>query len=258
MGIEFAALTEREVIDHILGSTLHGRGGWVVTANTDILRQILRSTELRDLVRTADLIVADGMPIVWASRLQKEPLPERVTGSSLISTLSSAAAAAGVPVFLLGGRDGAAAAAAGKLQEMYPGLVAGHYSPPIGFEHDPVERAAVHRAVGSFGPAVYFCGFGCPKQERLISELRPVYHGSWFIGSGASSDLLVGETRRAPLLAQRLGLEWTFRLAQEPKRLFRRYVLDDGPFALRMLLHSALGERSTPIGPRRRFRNARP
>jgi N-acetylglucosaminyldiphosphoundecaprenol N-acetyl-beta-D-mannosaminyltransferase len=244
MGLGFDAIGESEVIDHIITSIGDGRGGWMVNPNVDVLRQVAASQAIRDLVASADLVVSDGMPIVWASSLQGTPLPERVPGSTLISTLSKAAWRAGVPVFLLGGRRGAAAEGAARLRATCPGLVVGHHCPPFGFEANHADRRAVDLAVESFGPAIYFCGLGFPKQEWLMAELHRRFPGSWFIGSGASLDFLAGETRRAPMWVQRLGLEWAFRLAQEPRRLFRRYVVDDGPFALRMLVQATLRGRS--------------
>jgi N-acetylglucosaminyldiphosphoundecaprenol N-acetyl-beta-D-mannosaminyltransferase len=235
MGLGFDALDERQVVDQILASIRSGRGGWMVNPNTDVLRQAVKHAELQELVSTADLVVADGMPVVWASRIQRTPVPERVPGSTLIRTLSTAAAEQGVPVFLLGGAEGVATRAAARLEAEIPGLVAGSHFPPFGFESDPGARMAIDKAVRAFDPAIFFCGFGFPKQERLMADLVGRYPESWFIGSGASLAFLAGDTKRAPSWMQRAGLEWLHRLAQEPGRLFRRYVVEDAPFAARMM-----------------------
>ena len=239
MGVPVDVITEAGTIDHILASRRGGIGGWVVTANVDILRQIVADPGGRALVAGAALIVADGMPLVWASRLQHSPLPERVAGSALITTLSAAAGDAGEAVFLLGGRPGAAERAAEQLRRVTPGLRVGWHCPPLGFEERPAQRRAIDEALEAFGPAIVYCGFGFPKQERLMAELHPRFPGWWFLASGASIDFLAGETRRAPTWAQRAGIEWVYRLAQEPQRLFRRYVIDDTPFALRLLVSAA-------------------
>ena len=138
MGLNVAALTERSTIDYVLGALESGRGGWICTANLDIVRQWHGSPALRDMVAQADLIVADGMPLLWAGELQGSPLPERVAGSTLVLSLTAAAAEAGASVFLLGGNPGAAEEAVSRLKELTPGIrCAGTLCPPVGFEDDP-------------------------------------------------------------------------------------------------------------------------
>src|SRR3954451_18650940 len=138
LGLEFAALSEAQTIGHVLHGLDSGRGGWVCPANLDVLRQWRGSEEVRELMSHADLVVADGMPLVWAGGLQGSPLPERVAGSSLTLSLSAAAAESGASVFLLGGDPGMAEAAVDKLRERDPRLqVAGTLSPPFGFETSP-------------------------------------------------------------------------------------------------------------------------
>jgi N-acetylglucosaminyldiphosphoundecaprenol N-acetyl-beta-D-mannosaminyltransferase len=122
-----------------------------------------------------------------------------------------------------------------RLERELAGVRVGFHCPPFGFESDPAARADIDGAIQAFGPAIYFCGFGFPKQEHLMAELSARYPESWFVGSGASLSFLAGETRRAPVWMQRSGLEWLFRLSQEPRRLFRRYIVDDIPFAVRMI-----------------------
>jgi N-acetylglucosaminyldiphosphoundecaprenol N-acetyl-beta-D-mannosaminyltransferase len=240
MATDFDPWSERDVIAHILTSLADGRGGWMVNPNTDVLQQTMQRVDLRRLIHSADLVIADGMPLIWASRVQGEPLPERVAGSTLIRTMSFAAAEAGVPVFLLGGSEGVAERAAARLMTEFPGLVAGYHCPPVGFESDPMQRASIDEAVATFGPAIYYCGLGFPKQERLMAQLVERFPASWFIGSGASLGFVAGETKRAPLWMQDAGLEWCYRLWQEPRRLFPRYVVHDAPFAARMLTRSLI------------------
>ena len=137
-GFEFDLLTEAEVIDHIVSESRVGRGGWVATPNIDICQRARRDPALRDLVRGATLVVPDGMPLLWAARLRGDFLAERVTGSSLIFSLSSAAARAGLSVYMLGGDPGVPDLAGTELARRYPGLrVAGADAPPVGFEESP-------------------------------------------------------------------------------------------------------------------------
>ena len=249
MGVGFDHLTEDQFATRMVDSLIAGGGGYAVTPNTDIVRKASRHPELLRWLGAADLSVADGMPIIWAARLAGSPLPERVAGSSSLYTVASAAASAGAAIFLLGGRPGAGPRAADRLRQLHPQLRVGHHCPPLGFEDDQRASAAVDRAVEEFGPAIYFCGFGCPKQERLIASLSLRYRASWFVGCGGSIDFAAGETTRAPSLLQRSGLEWVWRLAHEPRRLFRRYIVDDAPFAARMLAQGVILRRRRRAHP---------
>jgi N-acetylglucosaminyldiphosphoundecaprenol N-acetyl-beta-D-mannosaminyltransferase len=240
MGVRVHAVTMQQVIDVILKCLQCGRGGMVITPNLDILRRAVHDEKFRALMAQADLVVADGMPLVWASRLQRTPLPERVAGSTLIKPLAGRAAAEGRRVFFLGGEPGAAAGAAEVLQMAYRNLhVAGCICPPFGFEHDETYMKYLRRSLRHAAPDIIFVALGSPKQERLIAELRDELPCAWWLGVGISFSFLSGSVRRAPGWMQRIGLEWLHRLAQEPARLGRRYLVDGIPFALRLLVHSA-------------------
>lgn len=237
MGVEFDALTERQVVTKILDAAQSGRGGWVVTPNVDVLRQCHGDPDVRRLAEMADLVVADGMPLVWAAKLLGAPLPARVPGSSLIWTLPEEAARRKASIFLLGGSPGVAVLAARRLQAEYPGLaIAGTLSPPRGFEADPRELGRIDDALERANPDVVFVGLPCPKQERLIAALRGRFPAMWFLGIGVALSFVAGEIPRAPSFVQRAGFEWLYRLIYEPHRLFRRYVLHDMPFAVKMLV----------------------
>jgi N-acetylglucosaminyldiphosphoundecaprenol N-acetyl-beta-D-mannosaminyltransferase len=245
MGLPFHRLDHTTLIRTFLEGVRGRTGGWIVTPNLDILRQFTRSPESRELIMHASHRVADGQPIVWASRLVGNPVPERVPGSDLVLSLPEAAARAGLSVFLLGGNPGVAAAAAARLEGDCPGLEpVGSYCPPFGFENDPTELERIKEAVQRARPDLVLVGLGFPKQERLIRLLRPEMPETWFIGVGISLSFLAGDQPRAAAALQRLGLEWIHRLAHEPRRLFRRYVRDGLPFGLRLFAW-ALKERAT-------------
>ncbi|HEX7008615.1 MAG TPA: WecB/TagA/CpsF family glycosyltransferase [Phycisphaeraceae bacterium] len=252
-GVAFDAVTEPQCVGWIMDQLAAGRGGWVITPNLDHLRRAQRDQEFRRwLLEEADLVVADGMPLVWASRLQGTPLPERVAGSSLVSTLAQAAAGAGRSLFLLGGSPGAAQAAAEVLRSRYPGLIiAGTACPPIGFENDPQQMDELRQMLKEAKPDIVYMALGSPKQERLIRLLRGEQPGAWWLGVGISLSFLCGQVRRAPRWMQRVGLEWLHRLVQEPRRLARRYLLDGIPFALYLLGGAAL-QRGRRLKARRR------
>jgi N-acetylglucosaminyldiphosphoundecaprenol N-acetyl-beta-D-mannosaminyltransferase len=241
LGVRLHALTERQTIDRVLSELAASRGGWVVTPNLDILRRCVREKTMRDLAHRATLVVPDGMPLIWASRLQGDPLPERVAGSTLVVTLSEAAARAGRSVFLLGGAPGVAEQAERALRERLPGLrVAGSHCPPMGFEKDEAQLRAIERAVRAAAPDIVYVALGSPKQEQLIDRLRGEFPNAWFLGVGISLSFLCGEVKRAPRWMQRIGLEWFHRFTQEPRRLARRYFIDGVPFAIELLTRATL------------------
>jgi len=243
VGVRIHAITEAECVGHVIESLAVGRGGWIATANLDHMRRLKNSAEFREIYAGASVVVADGMPLIWASRLQGEPLPERVAGSNLIHSLTAGAAANGRSVFFLGGDPGSAEAAAAQLVKDYPTLqVVGSHCPAVGFEQDPAQMQAMRRALEDARPDVVYVALGSPKQERLIRELHSLLPKAWWIGVGISFSFVSGDVRRAPVWIQRIGMEWLHRLLQEPRRLGARYLWHGPPYLLWMLMR-ALGGR---------------
>lgn len=235
MGLEVAPITEPEVSQIILDEIASGRGGVVVTVNLDHLRRVVQIPAYRELVSRADLVVADGQPLVWASMIQGTPLPERVAGSDLVSSLSAAAGGAGRSVYLLGGNPGAAEGAAEVMRERFDGLtVSGWDCPPMGFEKDEQAMRAIRDKLVEASPDIVYVALGSPKQEELIDRLRSDLPGAWWMGVGISFSFLTGEVERAPMWIRKLGMEWFHRMMQEPGRLFRRYMIDGLPFAVHL------------------------
>jgi N-acetylglucosaminyldiphosphoundecaprenol N-acetyl-beta-D-mannosaminyltransferase len=240
-GLDFDALSEEQVVARIVADLKEGQGGWVATPNIDICRQARKDPAVRDLISRASVVVADGMPLVWAARLRGDRLPERVTGASLIFTLSAAATEHGRSIYLLGGEPGVPERAASELACRYPGLlVAGVDAPPFGFDRRPGQLAAVRRRLEEARPDIVYVGLGFPKQERVIAAIAPGMPAAWFVGCGAAIPFAAGQLQRAPQWMQQLGLEWFYRLIREPRRLFRRYLIDDLPFALGLIMTSAV------------------
>jgi N-acetylglucosaminyldiphosphoundecaprenol N-acetyl-beta-D-mannosaminyltransferase len=180
------------------------------------------------------------MPLIWASRLQGTPLPERVSGSHIIWSIPRAAAERGRSVFLLGGAPGAADACAQVLRSRFPALViTGTYCPPFGFENSDAEMAKIREAVAASPADIVFVALSFPKGERLIERIRAAAPRAWWIGVGISFSFVAGDVKKAPRWLQVAGLEWMHRLVQEPRRLARRYLVDGLPFAARLLTGSA-------------------
>ncbi|MFI6391374.1 WecB/TagA/CpsF family glycosyltransferase [Nonomuraea sp. NPDC050540] len=235
-GVAVDPLTERQVVERVAAELAAGRGGHIITPNVDICRTVAKDEALRRLVREAEVVVADGMPLVWASRLIGVALPERVTGADLIWSLSKMAARKGFSIYLLGGPPGVARQAGEELSSCHPRLnVCGYDAPPFDFDVTAQGRAGVRARVVAAGPKLVFVGLGFPKQDLLIEELRPELPGAWFVGCGSAIAFAAGTVHRAPDWMQSLGLEWLYRLTSEPGRLAKRYLVDDLPFAARLL-----------------------
>jgi N-acetylglucosaminyldiphosphoundecaprenol N-acetyl-beta-D-mannosaminyltransferase len=247
-GLEFDRLSEAEVVRYITEASRLGRGGWVATPNIDICWRASRDPAARALVASATLIVPDGMPLVWASRVRGDRLAERVSGSALIFSLSSAAAHCGQSVYLLGGAPGVPSLAGRELARRYPGLkVAGTDAPPPGFDEAADAVAAVRERLLLAAPDIVYVGLGFPRQEQLIMLLAPALPGTWFVACGAAIPFAAGTLPRAPGWMQRSGLEWVFRLLTEPRRLFRRYLIRDLPYAIGLLASCTIGRIRTRL-----------
>ena len=235
MGVGIDCVTQREVVDHVFESLDAGRGGRIVTPNVDILRQVVHQRELRPLVQSAELVIADGVPVVWASHLQGTPLPERIAGANIMLSLIGTAATSGRSVFLLGGSPGTAEHATEHLRSRHVGLACDWHCPPYGFERSKPAIEQLVLALADSQPDIVFCGFGFPKQERLMARLYDLFPDTWFCGVGAALAFVAGDLTRAPDVLQRMGLEWLHRLVHEPRHLFVRYVVQDMPFAVQLL-----------------------
>lgn len=251
-GLNISGVSETTLVEHIATAMRSGEGGWIVTANADITRLCQQQPSLHRMVSEADIIVADGMPLIWAARLQGSPLEDRVCGSDLVWSIAEKAADEGRSVFLLGGgRPDTAERAATALQTRFPTLtIAGTHYPPFGFESDPEQLRAIEHRLDSARPDIVYVALGFPKAERLIDRLRPRHPYAWWIGVGISLSFIAGEVPRAPRWMQTLGLEWLHRLIQEPGRLVKRYLWHDIPFVVRLLWNARLKRKRRPAALR--------
>jgi N-acetylglucosaminyldiphosphoundecaprenol N-acetyl-beta-D-mannosaminyltransferase len=232
-GLPIDPLTFDGAIDAVDELVKARTGGSVFTPNVDHIVQFEENAELRRAYEKATLSLVDGMPVVWASRLLGTPLPEKISGSDLLMPLVHRAAARGWRVFLLGGADGAAVAAKAEMERLAPGVnVVGTLSPRIDLSQPPSARAAVVEAIRATQPDIIFVAFGAPKQELFIAEVQDALTPAVMLGIGASIDFVAGLIPRAPVWMAKSGLEWLYRLAREPRRLWRRYLVRDPKFAL--------------------------
>jgi N-acetylglucosaminyldiphosphoundecaprenol N-acetyl-beta-D-mannosaminyltransferase len=250
MGTPMAVVTEATAVQTILDAAAERRGHWTITANVDHLRRYHRDAGAKSLIDEADMVVADGMPLIWASRIAGAPLPERVSGSSMVWSICEQANTRGQSLFLLGGDPGVADRAAAIFRERFPDLqIVGTHCPPFGFEDDQQAVERIQRQVVEAAPQIVFVALGFPKQDLLIRELRSSLPHASFLGVGIALSYATGDVSRAPGWICRLGLEWAYRLSQEPtRRLARRYIVHGFPFAVRLIASAARYHRRGELG----------
>lgn len=237
-GIPFDNVDMAEAIERIDALIRAKKPAIVVTPNVDHVIRAQKDEAYAALVKAADLVLADGQPIVWTSRLAGAPLKERVAGSDLFPRLCGFAAEKGYRVFFFGGDPGAAEAARDVLRRRFPTLrIVGTYYPSYGFEADAVENRRALDAIRAARPDILFVGLGSPKQERWIARHMTEYGPTVSIGVGISFSFVAGHVKRAPRWMQRLGLEWVHRLCTEPRRLWRRYLVKGWLFLPVILRH---------------------
>lgn len=241
-GIPVAAMTMADVVPLVDRAVAERRPLQIGVVNAAKVVNMRRDARLREDVLASDIVLADGMAIVWASRLVGRPLPERVPGIDLMYRLLDRAAERGYRVFCLGATPEVLAAAMETFRRRCPALtIAGAQH---GYFSD-AEEAGVAAAIADARVDIVFIGMTSPRKEQFLARWSrklnvPVWHGV-----GGSFDVAAGKVRRAPVLWQRLGLEWLYRVKQEPRRLWKRYLVTNALFA-RLLL--AEWRRPTPAG----------
>ncbi len=205
----------------------------VVTVNVQFLSIARKDPAFARLVNETDLVVADGMPLLWVSRLKGAPVASRITGHTLLDQCASLASERGYSIFLLGGGPGAAEGAAQRLRATYPNLrVEGTDHGYFSAEGEAERQEQLAEMIRKFRPEFLFVGLGCPKQELWIHRHMHDLDVPVCVGVGGTFDVFTERLRRAPAWMQRYSLEWVYRLSQEPGRLWKRYILGDVPTAL--------------------------
>ncbi len=228
MNTEIDNLTMQEALAEIDNLIQKNKNSYVVTPNVDHIVQLEKGGPLNEVYKNADLILADGKPLIWISKWYKNPIKEKISGSDLFPKLCEMAAKRGYKMYFLGAAEGVAAKAANNLMERFPGLeVVGTYSPPIGFEKNPEEMKKIITQIKKSNPHILIVGLGCPKQELFILNNREELGVPISLGLGASIDFEAGNIKRAPKWMSNHGFEWLFRITQDPKRMIKRYLFDD-------------------------------
>lgn len=225
LGLRIHRVTIPQALSHALTLARAAKVSLVLTPNVDHVLRVRRDAEFRGFYAAADFVVADGQPVVWASRLLGKPLPERVAGSDLTPALCEAAAREGLRYYFIGGNPGDAERAA-QVIAARAGRdgCAGIDCPPFGFEKDPAYLEQLLSKLRAAQPHIICVGLGSPKQERLMLQLRERLASGALFGVGVTFSFIAGTVKRAPKWLRKVGLEWLWRLACEPRRLWRRYL----------------------------------
>lgn len=237
-GVVFTPVCASQALAMLESNLSQGKGGRIVTPNFQMLASCAKSVDLLKLVNSHELVLCDSQILYWASKLVGLGLPERVTGADLVPLVLELSASHRYKIALLGGDQFESAIAASKIRSLYPGIDLVLVSAPqIDDPGSSSEVIIMEKALVAVRPDIVLLGFGFPKQEQLTSIFWSTYNSAWYVNVGMGIGFFAGSKKRAPRIMQKLGLEWAWRLAQEPKRLSRRYLCVYPGYLPRFLLH---------------------
>jgi len=247
LGVGVSVLDQDRARKFLFDALRTGQRGYVTVTGVHGVSEAQKDPELREIFHRALLVTPDGMPMVWVARLKGHASIRRVYGPDLMLNLCEHSRAENFSHFLYGGLPGVARALAHKLRERLPGLnIAGTFSPPFR-QLNPTEREELEQIIRGTRPDFFWVGLSTPKQERFMAQFISILpEAKIFIGVGAAFDLLTGRVRQAPRWMQSAGLEWFFRLTQEPRRLARRYLVNN-PLFIARAASQLLGLRNYPL-----------
>jgi N-acetylglucosaminyldiphosphoundecaprenol N-acetyl-beta-D-mannosaminyltransferase len=228
MGCAIDNLSMEETLQTVEGFIRTGQPHQHVVVNVDKLVKASRDPELRQIINDCALINVDGMPVVWASRLLGKPLKERVAGVDLFEALMARAGEKGWRVFLLGAREEVVSQVASTYRRKYPRLVLAGYR--NGYWKGESEEAQVVEQIRDARPDLLFVAISSPKKEQFLGRYQADMKVPFAMGVGGTFDVAIGRVKRAPVWMQKSGLEWFYRFLQEPRRMFRRYFIEDMAF----------------------------
>lgn len=217
-----------EAIQAIEDMIASEKKSYIVAINVDVVMKIENDSHLKEITDKADMVLVDGKPLEWIAKWHKRPIKAKISGSDLVPILCEIAAEKGYSIFIIGGKEGIAEKAKQNLERDLPGIkIVGTYAPPFGFEKNERELSRINKMISNVHPDILIACFGCPKQEKWIYENYQKYDAKVSVCAGATVDFLAGNVNRAPKWMSDHGLEWFYRFLQEPKRMFKRYFIDD-------------------------------
>lgn len=239
LGVGIDAVSPSVVVNRLFEATCKGSTGYVCVTGVHGVMEAHRDAALMQILNDAMLTVPDGMPMVWMGRMQGHRDMSRVYGPTLLLDVCERSVKTGETHFFYGGGPGVAGALAERLSARFPGLrVVGIYTPPFRKLNES-EEAELEERVAAVRPDFFWVGLSTPKQERFMAAHHDRLDAGIMLGVGAAFDMHSGGTRQAPSWMQRYGLEWLFRMAQEPRRLFWRYARNNPVFVVRAALQVA-------------------
>ncbi len=213
------------VVDQLIQS---GGTHYVVTPNSDIVVKMQDDEELRTICNNADLILTDGQIVVKLSKYLGNPIKERVCMTDFVWDVCDLAVEKNYKIFLFGGKEDVLEKATSVIKEKYPTInIVDSYSPPFGFENDNKQLEEANERIKNSKADILIVFLGCPKQEKFIYNNKDKYSIPISFTMGGCVDFIGGSVKRAPKWMQDVGLEWFYRFLQEPKRMFKRYFVDD-------------------------------
>lgn len=221
-------LSMQEVVDKVDNMVANDEKGFIVTPNVDHIVKMEKDLYMRDIFSKSAISTVDGKPLMWIAKWYGTPFKEKVSGSDLGIRLCRLCHEKGYRLFIFGGKEGVAEKAKENLERDYPGInVCGVYSPPFGFEKNPDEVKKSVEYINQCKPDILFACVGAPKQEKFVYENQDELDYKVAACIGATVDFIAGNVKRAPEWISRIGFEWFYRFCKEPKRLFKRYFVDD-------------------------------
>lgn len=213
------------VIDEMIATN---KKGYIIPINVDVVMKVESDFYLKKIVDNADMVLVDGKPLVWIAKWHRNPVKAKISGSDLVPLLCKIAAKKGYSIFIIGGKEGIAEQAKMNLEAKYAGInIVGTYAPPFGFEKNQRELDKINMMISEVHPDLLIVCLGCPKQEKWVYENYQNYDAKVSLCAGATVDFLAGKVNRSPRWMSDHGLEWFYRFMQEPKRMFKRYFVDD-------------------------------
>jgi exopolysaccharide biosynthesis WecB/TagA/CpsF family protein len=239
--LNISRFTYSKVISYLETRIKEKQKTFCVTLNLDIMRIAYKKQEYYNILQSADFIFADGMPILWLSRLDKNPVPERTAGSDIVYDLCKLSNEKGYKIFMLGAAPGVADKAKGKLEKSLPNIqVTGTYSPEPQELLDEDACQNIVEMINTSEADILFVALGAPKQEEWVSRYYNKLKPYVIIPCGGSIDFIAGTQSKSPQWIGKIGLEWLYRLINNPRRLFKRYIIQDLPFFLGLVLKMKL------------------
>ncbi|WP_200977084.1 WecB/TagA/CpsF family glycosyltransferase [Echinicola sp. 20G] len=233
LGVKVSNISFNDTIEYIVDAVKLKKRTAIFTPNMNLLVTAHKDDSYKDILNTSSLLIPDGKPLIWTSMLLKQPLTEKVSGSSLFFKLCEVSAKKKLKIFLLGAAPGVGKMAKNNLESLYPGLtINGTYSPPFGFENDKSEVNKIVKLLKDSQSDILVVGLGAPKQEKFISRYYQKYDIPVSLGLGSSIDYAAGVQKMAPEWMKKAGLGWLFRLCYQPVRLGKRYFSEAPLYAV--------------------------